>query len=73
MRCVQRAAVAGALERHDFRARRAPLDVRQGKRDGPLDETGDLERPRGCVHVRNVEMREQVVETDGRDLMTERL
>ncbi len=66
-------AVAGALHRHGDLDRRPRAEVVEREGDGSLDQTADLEPPRRSVDVRNVEVREEVVEPDRRDVPAKRL
>ena len=73
VRLDMRAAVPGALHRHGQLDRRPRAQLVQRERQGPLDEAVDLEPPGRNVDVRDVVVREQVVEPDRREVPAERL
>jgi len=49
------------------------LQLVQRQRERSLDQTSELEPPLGRVHVRNVEVDQQVVEAERRELVAQRL
>ena len=72
-RLDQRAPVAGALERHGHRPGGQRLHVLEAEGERLLHVPADLEPPRLGVHLRDVEVDQQVVEADRRDVVLQRL
>ncbi len=67
------ASVPGALHRHGNLDSRPRAEVVEREGDRSFDQAADLEPPRRSVDVRNVEVREEVVEPDRRDVPAQRL
>ena len=68
-----RAAVPGALHRHDVLDRRSGANLVQRQRERALDEPVHPEPPARSVDLGYVVVRQQVVEPDRRDVPAERL
>ena len=69
----QRAAVAGALERHRALDGRPRSKLVERELERPLDRAADVEPPGVRVDDRNVVVDQQVVQPDRRDRIVERL
>jgi hypothetical protein len=68
-----RPAVPGALEGDRDARLRALLDLVQRKRDGVRDRASELQLPTGDVDVRDVEVDQEVVQPERRDVVAKRL
>ena len=67
------AAVAGALERAGDAVPPGAFELVERERQRALDLAADLEPPRGSVDERDVEVDQEVVEPDRRQVVAERL
>jgi hypothetical protein len=72
-RLEERAAVAGALERHGLGGTVALLQVIEGESDRALDRPTDLQAEAVRVHRGDVVVDEEVVEPRRRDVVPQRL
>ena len=66
-------SVACALHRHGDLDRRTSANLLERERHRALDEATDLEPPRGGVDLRDVEVGQEIVQADRRDVPTEGL
>jgi hypothetical protein len=70
---VERTAVSGAFESHRPADCGSGLQVRKREAERPLDGAADLEPPGVLLQVGDVEVGQQVVETNRRDVVAESL